>query len=148
MAILFYPKKTALFDLIDQYKITVFGAGARLIESAENYHLHPKQTHSLESLRTILTTGSPLLPTSFDYVYQQVKSDVCLSSISGGSDIISCFGLGNPTLPVYRGELQCLGLGMDVKIFNKQGQAVFFKKGELVCTTPFPSIPIFFLERS
>lgn len=140
----FYPKKTALFDLIDQYKITVFGVGARLIETAENYHLHPKQTHSLQSLRTILTTASPLLPTSFDYVYQQVKSDVCLSSISGGSDIISCFGLGNPTLPVYRGELQCLGLGMDVKIFNEQGQVVLFKKGELVCATPFPSMPIFF----
>ena len=130
----FYPHKNRLFDLIDQYQISVFGVGAKLIETAKHFNLQPMQTHALTPLRTILTTGSPLLPESFDYVYQHIKSDICLSSISGGSDIISCFALGNPVLPVYRGELQCIGLGMDVKIFD----------GELVCTTPFPSMPLYF----
>jgi len=140
----FFPKKTTLFDLIDECGINIFGVGAKVIESAEAFNLHPEKSHSLSSLRTILTTGSPLLPKSFDYVYQKIKIDVHLSSISGGSDIISCFGLGNPMLPVYRGEIQCLGLGMNVKIFNEQGQSVIEEKGELVCTTPFPSMPVYF----
>jgi len=140
----FYPKKTRLFDLIDELGITVLGAGAKLIELAKKYGLQPRTTHSLTTLRTILTTGSPLLPESFDYIYQEIKTEVCVSSISGGSDIISCFALGNPILPVYRGELQCLGLGMDVKVFNPQGQAVIEEKGELVCATPFPSMPVYF----
>lgn len=140
----FYPKKSALFDLIDQYAITVAGAGAKLIESAEKFGLKPVQTHSLSTLRTILTTGSPLLPESFDYVYRDIKPTVQLSSISGGSDIISLFAAPNPLLPVYRGELQCLGLGMDVRIFNEQGQAVKNEKGELVCASPFPCMPVYF----
>jgi acetoacetyl-CoA synthetase len=92
----------------------------------------------------VLSTGSPLAPSSYDYVYGHVKQDVQLSSISGGSDIISCFALGNPVLPVYRGELQCLGLGMDVRIFDEQGRAIRAQKGELVCAAPFPSAPLGF----
>lgn len=142
----FYPKKTALFDLMDQYSITVFGVGAKIIEAAEAFGLQPRQSHALTHLRTLLTTGSPLLPKNFDYVYRDIKTDVCLSSISGGSDIVSCFALGNPILPVYRGELQCLGLGMDVQIFNEAGQSVQNEKGELVCATPFPAMPVYFLN--
>lgn len=140
----FYPNKTNLFDLIDEFGITVAGVGARLIESSEKFGLRPVQTHSLTTLRTILTTGSPLLPESFDYVYRDIKPSVQLASISGGSDIISCFALGNPILPVHRGELQCLGLGMDVRIFNEQGQAVKNESGELICAAPFPSMPVYF----
>lgn len=140
----FFPQKNALFDLVDQYGITVFGVGAKVIEAAEKFDLCPLQSHSLASLRTILTTGSPLLPESFEYVYRDVKPTVCLSSISGGSDIISCFALGNPLLPVYRGELQCLGLGMDVQVYNESGEAVQNEQGELVCATPFPSMPVYF----
>ncbi len=142
----FYPTPTALFDLIDKVGISIFGVGAKILEPAEKFDLVPKKTHNLLSLKTILTTGSPLLPKSFDYVYNNVKSDIQLSSISGGSDIISCFALGNSLLPVYRGELQCIGLGMDVKIFNDDGDFVIEEKGELVCKSPFPSMPIYFLE--
>ena len=139
-----YPNHEQLFDLIDLVKINIFGIGAKLIESAENLQLQPRKTHDLSSLKTILTTGSPLLPESFDYVYREIKADVQLSSMSGGSDIISCFALGNPNLPVYRGELQCKGLGMDIKIFNELGEQIINEKGELVCATPFPSMPVFF----
>lgn len=140
----FFPKKSHLFDLIDQEKISVFGTSANYISLCEKSHLVPKQTHQLTSLKTILSTGSPLLPENFDYVYEQIKPDVHLASISGGTDIISCFALGNPMLPVYRGELQSIGLGMKVKIFNEQGQEIFDEKGELVCTAAFPSMPIYF----
>ncbi|MBS0350817.1 MAG: acetoacetate--CoA ligase [Proteobacteria bacterium] len=140
----FYPNKKILFDLIDKFHISVFGVGAKIIEATEKFGIKPMGTHNLKSLRTILTTASPLLPESFDYVYRDIKKNVCLSSISGGTDIISCFALGNPMLPVYRGELQCIGLGMNVQIFNEQGQSVIQEKGELVCTGPFPSMPIYF----
>ncbi len=140
----FYPDTKALFDIIDQERITVFGTGAKYIASVEKNGLKPIHTHSLKSLRTILSTGSPLAPESFDFVYRDVKHDLCLSSISGGTDIVSCFALGNPILPVYRGELQCRGLGMKVEIFNEQGQPVLHEKGELVCTAPFPCMPIYF----
>ncbi len=139
-----YPNSNTLFDLIDEVGITIFGVGAKLLETAENYALVPMKTHSLKSLRCILTTGSPLLPQSFDYVYQKVKSSVRLSSISGGSDIVSCFVLGNPILPVYRGEIQSRGLGMDVQVYNDHGESVIDEKGELVCTLPFPSMPLYF----
>ena len=144
----FYPQKNTLFNLIDELGISVFGCGAKILEAAEKFGVKPRQSHSLTKLRTILTTGSPLLPESFDYVYRDIKPDICLSSISGGSDIISCFALGNPMLPVYRGELQCLGLGMDVQIFNEEGQPVHNTKGELVCATPFPSMPVYFWNDS
>lgn len=140
----FYPKKTALFDLIDRTQINHFGVGAKYLESSEKFHLTPKKTHRLNSLRSILTTGSPLLPPSFNYVYEKIKSDVRLSSISGGSDIISCFALGNPLLPVYCGELQCLGLGMDVRVFDENGKSIVQQKGELICQQAFPSMPLYF----
>jgi len=140
----FYPRPKRLFDVIDDVGITVFGVGAKLIESANKARLIPIKTHNLSTLRTILTTGSSLLPESFDYVYSKIKKDLCLSSISGGSDIVSCFALGNPILPVYRGELQCIGLGLNVKVFNEEGHSVTQEKGELVCTSTFPAMPIYF----
>ena len=139
-----YPKIDVLLDLADQIGITHFGIGAKIIEYYEAKKLAVNQTHSLKNCRCIFTTGSPLLPSSFDYVYQNIKSDVQLSSISGGSDIVSCFALGNPLLPVYRGELQCIGLGMDVQVYNEKGHAVLQEKGELVCCTPFPAMPLYF----
>lgn len=140
----FYPKPGSLFDLLQQEQVTVFGTSAKFISSAEKFGLKPIATHNLHKLRTILSTGSPLLPMNFTYVYQQIKSDVCLSSISGGTDIVSCFALGNPLLPVYVGELQCRGLGLDVQIYNDEGQPVREQKGELVCVSPFPAMPIYF----
>lgn len=139
-----FPNTSALFDIIDKSNVNVLGCGAKFLESVAKAGVKPTKTHSLKSLRCILTTGSPLLPDSFDYVYRDVKNAVQLSSISGGSDIISCFVLGNPTLPIYRGELQCLGLGMDVRVVNDQGDSIVQKKGELTCNTPFPSMPIYF----
>jgi len=139
-----YPNEGCLFNLIDNEKITIFGTSAKFISSVEQTQIKPRECFSLESLRLILSTGSPLLPQHYDFIYQHVKTDVQLSSISGGSDIISCFALGNPLLPVYRGELQCLGLGMSVEIFNDQGQPIKNERGELVCTKPFPSMPVFF----
>lgn len=140
----FFPKFGSLFDLIDQENISIFGCGAKFIATAEKARQIPIKTHRLDSLRIILSTGSPLLPHNFDYVYQNVKNEVCLSSISGGTDIVSCFALGNPLLPVYRGELQCRGLGLNVAIFNEEGESVQGEKGELVCIAPFPVMPIYF----
>jgi len=140
----FYPAPNVLLDLIEKEKISVFGTSAKYIASIEKEGLKPKETHDLTSLHTILSTGSPLSHESFNYVYRDIKEDLCLASISGGTDIISCFALGNPTIPVYEGELQCAGLGMDVKIFNEQGEAVQAEKGELVCTSVFPAMPIGF----
>ncbi|MDX1567232.1 MAG: acetoacetate--CoA ligase, partial [Longimicrobiales bacterium] len=133
-----------LFDLADEEGMTHFGTSARFIAELENRGLSPRETHSLETVRTILSTGSPLRPESFDYVYEDIKEDVCLSSISGGTDIVSCFVLGNPTLPVWRGEIQCKGLGMAVAVFDDEGRSVVDEKGELVCTAPFPSMPVGF----
>lgn len=140
----FYPKKSTLFDLIQEEKITVFGTSAKFISAAEKYNLEPQKTHNLSSLKTILSTGSPLLPANYSYVYQQIKSDVCLSSISGGTDIVSCFALGNPLLPVYPGELQCRGLGLKVEIYDENHHPVRQQKGELVCSAAFPVMPIYF----
>lgn len=139
-----YPDASRLFKLIDEEKITVFGTSAKFISSVEKAGIIPRELFSLDSLRTILSTGSPLLPPNYDFVYEQIKPSVQLSSISGGTDIVSCFALGNPILPVYRGELQCLGLGMAVNVFNEQGQPVKQERGELVCTKPFPSMPVYF----
>ncbi|MBA2655672.1 MAG: acetoacetate--CoA ligase [Tatlockia sp.] len=139
-----YPEPNRLFNLIEKEKITVFGTSAKFISSIEKAGYQPARHHAFKTLRTILSTGSPLLPKNYDFVYQQIKAEVQLSSISGGTDIVSCFALGNPVLPVYRGELQCLGLGMAVEIVNPQGYPVFEKQGELVCTKPFPSMPVYF----
>jgi acetoacetyl-CoA synthetase len=140
----FYPNPAAMFDLIDSEKITVYGTGAKYIATVEKNGTRPIETHKLNSLRAILSTASPLLPENFAFVYRYIKQDLCLSSISGGTDIISCFALGNPILPVYSGELQCRGLGMKVEVFNEQGKPVIGEKGELVCTAPFPCMPIYF----
>jgi acetoacetyl-CoA synthetase len=139
-----YPKADALFDLVDKFRITIFGVSAKYIDAIKKSSVNPKKTHSLSSLNTILSTGSPLAPEAFDYVYQSIKSDVCLSSISGGTDIISCFVLGCPVLPVHRGEIQCRGLGMDVDVYDENGRSLQEEKGELVCKSPFPSMPVGF----
>ncbi|MGH8644791.1 MAG: acetoacetate--CoA ligase [Gammaproteobacteria bacterium] len=139
-----HPKPEVLFDLVEQEGINVFGVSARYLAALEKAGVRPSETHDIQSLRTILSTGSPLAPASFDYVYEHVKGDVQLSSISGGTDIVSCFALGNPVLPVYRGELQCRGLGMKVEIYDENGQPVCEQHGELVCTAPFPSMPLGF----
>lgn len=140
----FYPYPEKLFDFIEDEKITVFGTSAKYLSALHKANATPKKNHDLTSLRQILSTGSPLVPNNFEYVYEEIKDDVCLSSISGGTDIISCFALGNPILPVYQGELQCIGLGLDVAIYNEQGQSVIDEKGELVCRNAFPCMPIYF----
>ncbi|MBT8069373.1 MAG: acetoacetate--CoA ligase, partial [Gammaproteobacteria bacterium] len=141
----FYPGPEAMFDLIDRQAISVFGTGAKTISAWQKSGVKPRATHNLHSLKTILSTGSPLSPESFDYVYSEIKPDLCLSSIAGGTDIVSCFVLGCPLLPVYRGEIQCLGLGMAVQICRDDSSyADINETGELVCVQPFPSMPVFF----
>ncbi len=140
----FAQRGKLLLDAIDQEGISVFGTSAKFIASLEKAGHKPKETHQLDTLKAILSTGSPLSHESFEYIYRDFKEDVCLSSISGGTDIISCFVLGNPTLPVYKGQIQCIGLGMAVEIWNDEGQSVTEEKGELVCTKPFPCCPIGF----
>lgn len=140
----FAPQAETLIDMIDSERISIFGTSAKYIAALEKAEVKPRQSHQLERLKTILSTGSPLSHESFRYVYRDFKADVCLASISGGTDIISCFVLGNPCLPVYEGELQCLGLGMAVEIRDANGHPVTGEKGELVCTRPFPSCPVYF----
>ncbi|KTD78336.1 acetoacetate--CoA ligase [Legionella waltersii] len=139
-----YPEDNRMFQLIANEKVSVFGTSAKFISAIEKAGVQPKSHCDLTKLRTILSTGSPLLPKNYDFVYEHIKDDIQLSSISGGTDIISCFALGNPILPVYRGELQCIGLGMEVDIFDEQGHSIKEKRGELVCTKPFPSMPVAF----
>lgn len=138
------PRPSVLWDMAAAERLTIFGTSAKYLAMAEKTGLEPARTHDLPALRTILSTGSPLVPPSFDYVYEKVKRDVCLSSISGGTDIISCFAGGNPTGPVWRGELQALALGMAVDVYDESGQPVRGAPGELVCTRPFPSMPVTF----
>ena len=133
-----------LWDMASEEKITVFGTSAKWLALAQKEGLAPMETHDLSSLKSILSTGSPLAAHSFDYVYSSVKQDVRLSSISGGTDIISCFAGGNPIGPVWRGELQALALAMRVEIFDLRGKSVIEEQGELVCTNPFPSMPVAF----
>jgi acetoacetyl-CoA synthetase len=140
----FVGRGRILFDLADAEGMTQFGTSAKYIDAIAKIDLKPKETHRLERLRAILSTGSPLVAEGFDYVYRAIKDDVCLSSISGGTDIVSCFVLGNPMLPVWRGEIQCKGLGLAVEVFDEQGRALTGEKGELVCTRPFPSMPVGF----
>ncbi len=139
-----HPDPSRLFRLIEEEGVSVFGTSAKFLSAVEKSGAIPKGALPLHALRCILSTGSPLLPQNYDFVYQNIKPDVQLCSISGGTDIISCFALGNPILPVYRGELQCLGLGMDVAIFDENGKPCVEQAGELVCRTPFPSMPIYF----
>ena len=140
----FHPEPGSLWQMAAEERINVFGTSAKFIAATEKSHFDPISQADLTSLRAILSTGSPLLPENFDYVYSHVKKDVQLASISGGTDIVSCFALGAPTLPVYRGEIQCRGLGMAVQIFNDEGKPVRGERGELVCTAPFPSMPVAF----
>ncbi|MCG8433636.1 MAG: acetoacetate--CoA ligase, partial [Gammaproteobacteria bacterium] len=140
----FHPAPNTLFKMAAEEKITIFGTSAKYLAALEKSGSKPGKEFDLSGLRSILSTGSPLLPESYRYVYEQIKSDICLSSISGGTDIISCFALGNPILPVYEGEIQCRGLGMKVEIYNDAGEPVRETKGELVCSAPFPSMPVGF----
>ena len=140
----FYPDHNVLFDFADTERMTVFGTSAKYIDALNKAGARPIETHALKSLATMTSTGSPLVAEGFDYVYRAIKKDLLLASISGGTDIISCFVLGNPTLPVYRGEIQCRALGLKVEVFDDEGAAVVGAKGELVCTAAFPSMPVYF----
>jgi acetoacetyl-CoA synthetase len=140
----FHPDGRVLFDFADRTAMTLFGTSAKFIDAANKAGLEPARTHRLEALRTMTSTGSPLAPESFDYVYRAVKRDLHLASISGGTDIISCFVGGNPRGRVWRGEIQARALGMDVDVFDEQGRPVRGEKGELVCKRPFPSMPVGF----
>lgn len=143
----FHPDGNVLFDYAEDESISIFGTSAKYVDACHKAKVKPVTRHNLAALRTILSTGSPLMPESYDYIYRDVKSDLCVSSISGGTDIISCFALGNPNAPVYRGELQSLGLGMDVAVLDDDGKKLEAgEKGELSCLTPFPSMPIYFFN--
>ncbi|MEQ8165122.1 MAG: acetoacetate--CoA ligase [Alphaproteobacteria bacterium] len=139
-----HPKPDILFDLAAETKLTLFGCGAKYLDSVAKENLSPVDSHDLSALRMICSTGSPLVPERFDDVYRLIKKDVCLASISGGTDIVSCFMLGCPTRAVWRGEIQARGLGMAVDVFDEAGGPVRGEKGELVCTRPFPSMPVGF----
>jgi len=140
----FYPGPDSLWQMAGELEISVFGTSAKYLDALEAAGTKPGKQFELRSLRAILSTGSPLSEESFDFVYKEIKKDLLLASISGGTDIVSCFVLGNPTLPVYRGELQCRGLGMKVEAFNDKGEPVLNKSGELVCSQAFPSMPVYF----
>lgn len=138
------PSNERLWKIIEEEKISVFGTSPKYLTLIEKSGLIPKVKFNLNSLKTILSTGSPLTDANFHWVYENVKEDVLLSSISGGTDIISCFMLGCPTLPVYSGEIQCRGLAMKVEAWDENGKSLIEEKGELVCSAPFPSRPIYF----
>jgi acetoacetyl-CoA synthetase len=140
----FFPAIDYLFEIINEENITYFGTSAKYLDTLNQNKINIKNNYNLEKLRTIASTGSPLIHETFKYVYQNIKKDVHLTSICGGTDIVSCFVLGNPNFPVYAGEIQCKGLGMDVAVFDNAGNSLKGEKGELVCLTPFPSKPIYF----
>lgn len=140
----FYPDGNVLFDYAAEEKFAVFGTSAKYIDAVRKGGLTPKTTHDLSSLRLMTSTGSPLSPEGFSFVYEGIKDDIQLASISGGTDIVSCFVLGNPLKPVWRGEIQGPGLGLAIDVWNDDGQPVRGEKGELVCTKAFPSMPIMF----
>jgi acetoacetyl-CoA synthetase len=140
----FHPDPGVLWRMAAEERVTVFGTSAKYLASLEKSEYLPARSVDLTPLRTLLSTGSPLLPDGFDFVYRAVKSDLLLASISGGTDIVSCFALGCPVRPVYRGEIQCRGLSMAVDIFDDAGRPVRGARGDLVCTAPFPSMPIGF----
>lgn len=139
-----YPTVKSLWKRMEEEKITMFGTSPKFLTICQKSGIIPKEEFDLQLLKTILSTGSPLSDENFKWVYGNVKSNLQLSSISGGTDIISCFMLGNPNLPIYSGEIQCRGLGLKVECFDAKGNSVIEQKGELVCTKPFPSMPIYF----
>jgi acetoacetyl-CoA synthetase len=140
----FHPGPEVLFDYARDEGITILGVSAKYIDALAKQEFAPARTHDLPALTTVLSTGSPLAPEGFDYVYRNVKPDVRLCSMSGGTDLISCFVLGNPLAPVHRGEIQCRGLGMAVAVYDDEGMPQSSGQGELVCTKAFPSMPIGF----
>jgi len=140
----FFAEGRVLWSMAERERVTVFGTSAKYISALEKAGFRPRDEFHLPDLRAILSTGSPLAPESFDYVYDAIGGDLQLASIAGGTDILCCFALGNPILPVRRGELQCRGLGMAVQIFDDSGSAIVEQQGELVCTKPFPSAPVCF----
>ncbi|BDA83550.1 acetoacetyl-coenzyme A synthetase [Aureimonas sp. SA4125] len=140
----FHPDGNVIFDYVQAEKATFLGTSAKFIDAVRKEGLTPISTHDLSSVRMIASTGSPLSPESFDFVYEGIKADVHLASISGGTDIVSCFVLGVPWLPVYEGEIQGAGLGMAVDVWNDEGKPVVGEKGDLVCTRPFPAMPVGF----
>ncbi|MEN5202189.1 acetoacetate--CoA ligase [Pseudomonas wadenswilerensis] len=140
----FHPGPERLLDLIDSERISAFGTSAKYLAALEQAGLQPRLSHRLDSLKLLLSTGSPLSPESYDYVYREFKRDLCLASMSGGTDIVSCFVIGNPLLPVRRGQIQCKSLGMAVEVWDDAGHALIGEKGELVCTRHFPAIPLGF----
>jgi len=138
----FHPGPERLIDLIDDERISVFGTSPKYLATLESNGVKPRQSHDLGTLKTLLCTGSALSPQSYDYVYRDLKADLCLASMSGGTDIVSCFVNGNPLLAVRRGEIQGKSLGMAVEVWNDAGRAVIGEKGELVCTRHFPAMPV------
>ena len=140
----FYPNKLSTWKLIDDYKITIYGTSAKYINASAKFKLDVQNKLNLSSLKTILSTGSPLYEEDFEYIYSYVKKDVQLSSIAGGTDIVGCFALGNPLVPVVKGQLQSISLGYPVKSYDENGKQLINQKGELVCDGPAPSMPIFF----
>jgi len=139
-----HPDAATLWKMAAEERLTIFGTSAKYLSALEKRDFAPHAAADLSSLRTLLSTGSPLLPEGFDYVYRAVKSDLMLASISGGTDIVSCFALGCPLRPVHRGEIQCRGLAMAVDIFDDAARPLRGERGELVCTAPFPSMPLGF----
>ncbi|TFH72505.1 acetoacetate--CoA ligase [Gammaproteobacteria bacterium LSUCC0112] len=144
----FHPAPDILFSIAAETGVSIFGTSAKYLAAVEKAGVKLHGQHAVHQLHTVLSTGSPLSAEGFDYVYRDIKANVMLQSISGGTDIISCFVLGNPVQPIYRGEIQCAGLGMDVAVYNNQGQAVRGEKGELVCRQSFPSMPVGFWRDS
>ena len=142
----FHPHPGALWEMAQDQKISIFGTSAGYVAALQGAGVKPGQTYDLSALRTVLSTGSPLSIESFEFIYDEIKSDLQLASISGGTDLNGCFALGNPMAPVYAGELQCRGLAMKVEAFDGQGKPVIEDQGELVCTAPFPSMPIYFWD--
>ncbi|TGK80902.1 acetoacetate--CoA ligase [Leptospira montravelensis] len=140
----FHPSWETLWSIAEKESIQVFGTSAKYLSVLEEEKIQIQSKYPLPDLKVILSTGSPLPNSGFRYVYENIKKDVQLSSISGGTDLNGCFALGNPNLPVFEGQIQCKGLGMDVQVFDDMGKSVVNQKGELVCPTPFPSMPLFF----
>ena len=142
----FHPHPAALWEMAQEEQITVFGTSAGYIAALINAGVKPARDYDLSSIRAVLSTGSPLSIEGFEFIYNEVKKDLQLASISGGTDLNGCFALGNPMGPVYAGELQCRGLAMDVRAFDESGKALMDTEGELVCCKPFPSMPIYFWD--
>lgn len=141
----FAPDGNILFEYAESEKATLFGTSAKYIDALNKGGYSPRDSYDLSTVRMITSTGSPLVDEAFDYVYAHISSTACLASISGGTDIVSCFVLGSPALPVWRGEIQAAGLGLSVEVWNDKGQrAAIGEKGELVCTAPFPAMPLYF----